>query len=505
VRAAEIMFELQRERMMAPHIHSTNRPPSALQRLVDESEHPSPTYEYDATGYPVTTLLINRQQAFHPTGVTWLGQPVFTPTNSGYTQLQPRPGSHDAPTAGPVQSPPLDLSASPHVDTVAREFVGDNGVRMAAPVSEPQRSVLDLTNAVAGSTPHVHVPAWIIEHMSHAPVTQVVPASVTQVVSNAHSDPGLNSPPEVFRRVPIGPDMPTLDDQDDDNDDEPPATVHGPDGDDSPALESAPGCAAPPRRRGHMCPRRSESMAQRQMYDPDRTYLDVNFTGTLGYRNGFNQFAKDCGARFDWEHRLFYIPTNICPMAALCVFPAISYARQLSIQIAKYQRDQCMAPSLRQVDDHHGLVRPQRMLVPLIPFSRVRVVVGPGVRDRVVRNRRTMSSVIIGMMTFMTCMVPAESALSMAAHHHSTDMISNDVNPMGYLLLAAGALAMATIYHAHGPAAVESSAYNRDRTRCHATAPVRSTVHSTVRLLPLVTSSVTAWVAYFCRARAPRG
>jgi hypothetical protein len=56
------------------------------------------------------------------------------------------------------------------------------------------------------------------------------------------------------------------------------------------------------------------------------------------------------------------------------------------------------------------------MLVPLIPFSRVRVVVGPGARDRVARNRRAMSSVIIGMLTFMTCMAPAESALSMAAH-----------------------------------------------------------------------------------------
>jgi hypothetical protein len=107
-------------------------------------------------------------------------------------------------------------------------------------------------------------------------------------------------------------------------------------------------------------------------------------------------------------------------MAALCVFPAISYARHLSIQIVKYQRDQGMAPSLRQVDDHHGLVRPQRMLVPIIPVSRVRVVVGPGARDRVVRNRRTMPSTIIGMLTFMTCMVPAESALSMDAHHHTT-------------------------------------------------------------------------------------
>jgi hypothetical protein len=155
-------------------------------------------------------------------------------------------------------------------------------------------------------------------------------------------------------------------------------------------------------------------MARRPKYDPDRTYLDVDFTGTPGYHNGFNQFAKDCGARFDWDHRLFYIPTNICPMAALCVFPAISYAQHLSIEIVKYQRDQGMAPSLRQVDDQ-GLIRPQRMLVPLIPFSRVRVVVGPGARDRVVRNRRTMSSVVIGVLTFMTCMVPAESVDSTVA------------------------------------------------------------------------------------------
>jgi hypothetical protein len=80
------------------------------------------------------------------------------------------------------------------------------------------------------------------------------------------------------------------------------------------------------------------------MYDPDRTYLDVDFTGTPGYASGFNQFAKDCGARFDWENRLFYIPTNICPMAALCVFPAISYARHLSVQIVKCQQNQGMAP-----------------------------------------------------------------------------------------------------------------------------------------------------------------
>jgi hypothetical protein len=55
------------------------------------------------------------------------------------------------------------------------------------------------------------------------------------------------------------------------------------------------------------------------------------------------------------------------------------------------------------------------MLVPLIPSSRVRVFVGPGARDRVIRNRRTMSSVVIGVLTFMTCMVPAESADSTVA------------------------------------------------------------------------------------------
>jgi hypothetical protein len=50
----------------------------------------------------------------------------------------------------PIQSPPLDLHESPHVDTIAREFVGDDGIRMAAPVTEAQRSVLNLTNDMAG-------------------------------------------------------------------------------------------------------------------------------------------------------------------------------------------------------------------------------------------------------------------------------------------------------------------------------------------------------------------
>jgi hypothetical protein len=60
------------------------------------------TYEYDSTGYPVTTLLVDRQHPLHPTGVTWLAQPVFTPTNSGYTQLRPRPDNPNAPTGGPM-------------------------------------------------------------------------------------------------------------------------------------------------------------------------------------------------------------------------------------------------------------------------------------------------------------------------------------------------------------------------------------------------------------------
>jgi hypothetical protein len=119
VRAAEINFEVQRVRMMAPHIHTVIRPVSDLQRLIDGSEYPSPPYEHDATGHPVTNLLIDRQQPLHATGVTWLGQPAFTPTNSNYTQLRPRPDNNDAPTAGPLQSPPLDLHASPHVDTIA--------------------------------------------------------------------------------------------------------------------------------------------------------------------------------------------------------------------------------------------------------------------------------------------------------------------------------------------------------------------------------------------------
>jgi hypothetical protein len=512
VRAAELDFEVRRGRMMAPHIHHAIRPPSALQRLVDGSEYPSPPYEYDATGYPVTNLLVDRQHPLHSTGVTWLGQPVFTPTNSGYTQLRPRPDNNNAPTGGPIQSPPLDLHASPHVDTIAREFVGDDGIRMAAPVSEAQRSVVNLTNAMAGSTPRVHLPAWIVEHMTHAPVPQVVPAPVTQDASDAHDEPNL---------VPIDPDMPTLDDQDDDNDDAPPEAVHGPDGDDD---DSPARCTASPRRRGDMCPYRYEAMTQRHMYDPDRTYLDVDFTGTPDYVNSFNQFAKDCGARFDWEKRLFYIPTNICPMAALCVFPAISYARHLSVQIVKYQRDQGMAPSLRQVDDHLGLVRPQRMLVPLIPFSRVRVVVGPGARDRVVRNRRTMSSVIIGMMTFMTCMVSAESALSMTAHHHNASVFANEVNPVVYLLLAAGALALTVfMLHQHHGRVGTAAELNRDllgmfllRQRLNR-APTEREIEAErqrlyvvqyiqdlrSRLLPLVTSSVAACLAYVCRACSP--
>jgi hypothetical protein len=58
------------------------------------------------------------------------------------------------------------------------------------------------------------------------------------------------------------------------------------------------------------------------------------------------------------------------------------------------------------------------------------------------RNRRTMSSVIIGMLTFMTCMVPAESSLSMTAHQHSASVFAAEVLPVTYLLLAAGALAL---------------------------------------------------------------
>ena len=53
-----------------------------------------------------------------------------------YTQLRLRPDNNHAPTAGPIQSPPLDLHASPHVDTIARKFVGDDGIRMAAAVTE---------------------------------------------------------------------------------------------------------------------------------------------------------------------------------------------------------------------------------------------------------------------------------------------------------------------------------------------------------------------------------
>jgi hypothetical protein len=43
---------------------------------------------------------------------------------------------------------------------------------------------------MAGSTPHVHLPAWIVEHMAHAPKTQVVPAPVAPDSSlDAHDEP----------------------------------------------------------------------------------------------------------------------------------------------------------------------------------------------------------------------------------------------------------------------------------------------------------------------------
>jgi hypothetical protein len=170
---------------------------------------------------------------------------------------------------------------------------------------------------MAGSTPQVPLPAWIVEHQARYPV-----APATSL--NGREEPNL---------VPVDPAMPDLGF---DNDDVTPEAVHGPDGTDD-SNSSAPR-ADPPclPARPVMCPYRREAMLQRSMYDPDRTYLDVDFTGTPGYTNGFNKFAKDCGARFDWEKRLFYIPTNVCPMAALCVFPAISYARHLSLEITTY-------------------------------------------------------------------------------------------------------------------------------------------------------------------------
>jgi hypothetical protein len=35
-------------------------------------------------------LIYNIDQALYDTGATWLGDPIFTPTNSGYAPLQPR-------------------------------------------------------------------------------------------------------------------------------------------------------------------------------------------------------------------------------------------------------------------------------------------------------------------------------------------------------------------------------------------------------------------------------
>jgi hypothetical protein len=51
VRAAELDFGIRRMRMMAPHIHTAIRPECTLQRLIDESEYPSPPYEHDAAGH----------------------------------------------------------------------------------------------------------------------------------------------------------------------------------------------------------------------------------------------------------------------------------------------------------------------------------------------------------------------------------------------------------------------------------------------------------------------
>jgi hypothetical protein len=59
-----------------------------------------------------------------------------------------------------------------------------------------------------------------------------------------------------------------------------------------------------------------------------------------------------------------------------------------------------------------------------------------------------MSSVIIGMVTFMTCMVPADSSLSMTTHQHSASVFAAEANPIAYVLLAVGALAL-TVFMLH--------------------------------------------------------
>jgi hypothetical protein len=49
----------------------------------------------------------------------------------------------------------------------------------------------------------------------------------------------------------------------------------------------------------------------------------------------------------------------------------------------------------------------------------------------------------------MTCMVPAETSLSMAVHQHSASVLAAEVFPIAYLLLAAGTIALTVLMLHH--------------------------------------------------------
>jgi hypothetical protein len=65
------------------------------------------------------------------------------------------------------------------------------------------------------------------------------------------------------------------------------------------------------------------------MYDPDRTYLDVDFTGTPGYANGFNQFAKDVELASTGTSACFTSPRTSVPWL-------LSASSQLSLMPGTY-------------------------------------------------------------------------------------------------------------------------------------------------------------------------
>jgi hypothetical protein len=64
---------------------------------------------------------------------------------------------------------------------------------------------------------------------------------------------------------------------------------------------------------------------------------------------------------------------------------------------------------------------------------------------------------------FMTCMVPAESSLSMTTHQHSASVFAAEVHPIAYLLLAAGALGLTVfMLHQHRGREATAAELNRD-------------------------------------------